>query len=205
MSSPNPISSPFAPVLVVEDGSIVPGANSYVTVAEADAFFQDQFDAVWIGANDANKKTALIKAGFYMQAKYRMRWHGARVDAYQSLDWPRRGVAIPDFFDPFYRNIFVPAGFETTLFVAENVIPNEVKHAMCILARATMDSAGVSNIVLQPALGRVTKREKLGELEVEYFEGSAGQRLQTVYWDAQELLRPFLRSESYTTGTVVRS
>jgi hypothetical protein len=205
MSSPNPITSPLAPVLVVETGAIVAGANTYATLAEADAFFQDSVDTVWFSASERNKKVALISAVRYMQQRYRMQWKGARMDAFQALDWPRRGVDVPDFFDPYYTNAFVPNNFENSAFVPTNVIPNEVKVAQLLLARATLDSSGASTVVLQPALGRVTKREKLGDLEVEYADGAAGQRLQTIYWDSKEVLRPFLKPSSATTGTVLRS
>lgn len=190
--------------MVVETGVIVAGANSYTTTSAAELFFENTGDTVWLNATEENQEYALIKGALYMQQKYRLRWKGSRMDAFQALDWPRRGVDVPDFFDPFYANVFVPIDFRNTIFVPSTFIPPEVKHAQCLLARATMDSAGVSNVTLQPALGRVTKREKLGDLEVEYMDGAAGERLKTVYWDAHELLRPYLRPD-INSGTIVRS
>jgi hypothetical protein len=189
----------------VETGLIVANANSYVTTDEADLFFENSGDTVWAGASDENKEYALVAATRYLQQKYRLRWKGARMDAFQALDWPRRGVDVPDFFDPYYTNAFVPVNFMNSAFIPTNVIPAEVKAAQCLLARATMDSTGAPTIVLQASLGRVTKREKLEGLEVEYADSAAGQRQLTVYWDAQEIIRPFLKAESLNTGSVLRS
>ncbi len=41
--------------IVVEDGSVVGGANSYVTRAEANAFFALIDDTGWADADDAKK------------------------------------------------------------------------------------------------------------------------------------------------------
>jgi hypothetical protein len=201
MSSPNPITSPLNPVLVVEDGTIVAKANSFLTLDEANAIAQDAMDTVWLGATDVNKKVALIKGARYMQAKYRLRWSGARMDAFQALDWPRRGVAVPDFYDPFYTNPFVPITFERGAFVPTNVVPTEVKAAQFSLARQTMDATGAPTVDLQGSLGRVTSSEQLGDLAVSYEPGQT--RLTTIYWESQEILRPFLRTN--TGGALVRS
>jgi hypothetical protein len=136
-----------------------------------------------------------------------MRWKGARMDAFQAMDWPRRGVEVPDFFDPFYTNPGVPISFQNTAFVPENVVPTEVKHSHLLLARSTMDSTGAPTVTLQPTVGRATKREKLGadSLEVEYFDvSSMGARQTTIYWDSQQLLLPFLKATG-ANGSVVRS
>lgn len=183
---------------VVETGSVVAGATSYVTTDEADAFFEDRADAGWAAiTDDAQKEAALIKACEYMQAKYRMRWEGSRIDANQRLDWPRRGVPVPDFFDPFYRNRNVPPEFYDTYFVPTGTIPNEVKQAQMLLARQVMTAAGLATNSLQTPLGRVTKREKVGELEVEYMTSADGAsvRQTNYYWDAEQLLQPYFRSQ----------
>lgn len=193
--------------LTVEDGTVVAGANSYVTAAEADTYFENIGETLWTQtAGDEAKEAALAKAASYMQQKYRLQWKGSRVEAFQSLDWPRRGVDVPDFFDPFYRQVNVPLQFQDTVFIGENVIPEEVKQAQMLLALATLDSAGASSTNLQPSLGRLTKREKVGSLEVEYMDpGQGGQSRQTTYyWDAENLLSPYLRPSRGHTGMLVR-
>jgi hypothetical protein len=132
-------------------------------------------------------------------------WNGSRVKGFQPLDWPRRGVPVPDFFDPFFKQANVPISFQDTLYVAENSVPEEVRLGQMHLA-ATTYSGDESTGVLQPALGRATKREKLGSLEVEYFNATDGStRLTTIYWDAKQTVQPFLLATHPFGGRVVRS
>jgi len=195
--------------LVVEDGTIVAGANSYVTVTEYRAFAEDRGDTVVSEtAEDEALEAALIKAADYMKQRLRMQWKGSRMDATQPMDWPRRGVDVPDFFDPFYRSVNVPVYFQDTYFIPENEVPQEVKDCQMLLANETLDSAGASTTSLQSSLGRSTRREKVGSLEVEYFgagDGSDGGRLTQFYWNAMRAVEPFLLAAAPQTGRVVRS
>jgi len=57
---------------------------------------------------------------------------------------------------------------------------------------------------LLTAVGRVTKREKLGALEVEYFDGAGGGARQTTeYLDAVGRITPFLNPTM--SGTALRA
>ena len=196
--------------LTVEDGSLVAGANSFVSIADADTFFTDRVDPVWTNAspnNVDNKTRALILASDYLMQKYRMRWNGSIVDATQALSWPRRGVAVPDFFDPFYSQPNVPLNFQNTYFIGEDVIPVEVKEAQMLLARAQMDSTGAVTLTLQTPIGRTTKREKAGALEVEYMtpaEGASATQT-TEYWDAMQRIAPFLNPAYGISGRLTRN
>ena len=193
----------FAPGLVVaETGSSwltspVLNVNSFGTLAEADAYFAARNDTVWLYADTWNRESALVKACDYMEQRYRMLWAGARVSIAQKRSWPRRGVPLPDFFDPFFRNTSVPFDFRNTHFIEENVVPDLVKEAQFILARATLDDDGLSNVALQETLDRPIKRQKLeGGGEIEYFGGEGQQARETkIYWEADNLLAPFLRSD----------
>lgn len=194
--------------IIVEDGTVVDGANSYVSVAYADSYFENLGQTLWTEtASDEAKESALIKGAQYLQQKYRLLWKGSRVNAFQSLDWPRRGVDVPDFFDPFYRQVNVPLQFQDTVFIGENVVPVEVQEAQLLLSITTIDSGGGSTTSLQPSYGRKTKREKVGSLEVEYMTAiDGGDTSQTnTYWDAAKLIEPFLRPGQPQTGMIVRS
>lgn len=193
--------------IIVEDGTVVDGANSYNTVLEADTYFSDLNDTLWVDSvSDEDKESALIKASRYMQQKWRLQWRGSRIEAFQSLDWPRTGVPVPDFFDPFYKNHYVPPAFEDTTFVPSDYIPEEVKQCQLLLARATIDGSGASTVSLQGSVGRVTKREKVGSLEVEYMNNAEGGARQTTwYWDAEKIIEPFLSPRRGLMGAVVRS
>jgi len=194
--------------IIVEDGTVVANANSYVTALDADAFFNNLGETLWTEtASDEAKEAALVKASNYLRQKYRLFWKGSRVDAFQALDWPRRGVDVPDFFDPFFRQVNVPLQFQDTVFIGENVIPEEVKQAQFLLAFATLDAAGASTTQLQASFGRKTKREKVGSLEVEYMTAEEGGDTSQLnkFWDAEQLIEPFLRPAQPQTGTIVRA
>ncbi len=125
----------------------------------------------------------------------------------QVLDWPRRGVDVPDFFDPFYRQVNVPVSFQDTLFIGEDQIPQEVKDSQMLLAREALTSSTTVQTPLQPTLERHTKREKLGPLEVEYMTAQEGGNVTQLqrFWNAEQRIMPFLLASAPWTGRVVRS
>jgi len=192
--------------LVIETG--VPASpyvkpNSYASVAEFVAFYTLRNDLTAAEADNEVIEAALVFAFDYLIQKYRMRWRGSRVGAFQAGDWPRRGVPVPDFFDPFYQNVGVPYAFQNTVYIPENVIPDEVKDAQMLLARQSITSSTTQESLLT-AVGRVTKREKLGALEVEYFDGAGGGARQTTeYLDAVGRITPFLNPTM--SGTALRA
>ncbi len=194
--------------LVVEDGTQVAGANSYCTRAAADAYFSARGDTVWLTADYWERETALVKATDYLEQKYRLRWRGSRVGGSQPLNWPRRGVPIEDFFDPFFREVNVPANFVNTQFVAENTVPIEVQRAQMILARATLDASGISNQDLQADLDRPIQSVKVGPVAVEYAGSedlSEAGRLSKIYWDAEQLIKVYLKPTGSMVGQLVRA
>lgn len=193
--------------LIVEDGTAKSDSNTYITIAEFVSYAENQGNTAAAEADEEQIEPALIRAAQYIEQKWRLMWAGARVDALQSMDWPRRGVAVPDFFDPFYDNAFTPISFQNTYFIPENVVPKEVKEAQSLLALATFGGTSLSTTQLQPSYGRKTKLEKVGSLEVEYMtaeEGGDTSMTQT-YWDAAKTIEPFLLNTAPHTGTVVRS
>jgi len=209
------MSSPLSPTLVVEDGTVVLGANTYLgigsvgspEVSGADTYFENLMDTVWLNALPAQKGAALIKAGIFLRQQFRLKWAGSLMDANQAMDWPRRGVPVPDFFDPFYERV-LPVGFENTYYIPENSIPQLVKDAQCMLARYTMDDSGISNVPLQSPLGRKTASEQVGPIAVSYFpDGQGGGRQTTFYWDVENLLAPLLdpAKNSGISGRVTRA
>lgn len=196
-------------LLVVEDGTEVSSANSYVSRAFADAYFNEVQDTVWLTADVHQREAALVKATRYLEQKYRLRWRGARASATQALSWPRRGVPIEDFFDPdspYYTVYSLDNRFDELFFVGEATVPVEVKHAQLMLARLTLDSSGVSSVALQEALSRPIKRAKLGSLEVEYATSAdmpAGARQSTLYWDVEQSVAVYLKPRR-SSGVVAR-
>lgn len=78
--------------LVVEDGSVVTGANSYVSLAAADAYFamDVQFDDTWDALADAAKEQYLQWATRILDQK--VQWKGTKTTDTSPLRWPRTGV-----------------------------------------------------------------------------------------------------------------
>jgi len=81
--------------LTVEDGSVVSGAESYCSVADADTYHAAFTGSTsWSGATTARKEIALRRATQYLDMTFGGRWKGDRYDDAQALDWPRECVEI---------------------------------------------------------------------------------------------------------------
>ena len=73
--------------LIVEDGTGLSDANSYVSVAYADSYFLARNVTAW--ASLTIKEALLIKATDYMEAVYSESWKGTTLLDTQSLSFPR--------------------------------------------------------------------------------------------------------------------
>lgn len=134
--------------LIVEDGSGVAGANSYVSVADA---------KVWAGARgltlpsaDADIEKLIVKAMDLVES-YRSRFSGSKTDSAQALQWPRTGASLD--------------GAE----LDDDVIPTELKSAVYQLAFEAQSTD------LQPTgSGQEVLREKVDVIETEYAKRGSG-------------------------------
>lgn len=112
--------------LIVEDGSVVPNAESYVSVDEADSYHDSRGTVSWSTMTVTEKERALRRATDFMKGRYRSRWKGGRVHPFQALDWPRQGVVTDDMgsaMPPYYAFI-----------VDYRIVPLEVKQVCAELA-----------------------------------------------------------------------
>ncbi|NJB67501.1 hypothetical protein GGQ74_001141 [Desulfobaculum xiamenense] len=139
----------MAIVLVVETGRVVAGANTFVTLAEANAYHEARGNAAWTGTED-EKAVALVRAGQYLNG---LAWKGARTARANAMAWPRGGVMDAE-------------GQEW----AADEIPQAVRDAQCEAALREIEARGS----LQPNLARggQVKRKKTDVLETEYFESA---------------------------------
>lgn len=100
-------------------------ANSYVTVAEADAYFLER-------ANSSKWAVSTEKAALLMTASRMIDWQlafqGSKVSELQSMQFPRTGVILPSGYE-------VPA----------TIIPTEVKFAVFELAYSTIGADRVAD------------------------------------------------------------
>lgn len=133
--------------LVVEDGSIVPNANTYVEVADLEAYAEARGAALPV--DEEAKKVLLIKAMDYLESR-RSEYKGSRVSGAQPLAWPRSGVV---------------------LYAGEDELPSTTLPVDLLRAQSAL--AIISQTVdLLPTVGadvRGVKREKIGPIETEYF------------------------------------
>lgn len=131
--------------LIVEDGTGRTDAESYISVADADARHSNFGNSAWTGT-DAVKESALRKATAYMLQAYRQLWVGNRVKVNppQALDWPRYGVEVDGF----------PVHFD--------VVPADIANACADLALRALSGD------LNADLTRGVVRKKIGPIETEY-------------------------------------
>lgn len=157
--------------LVIENGSLVAGATSYVSVAEARAYAAARASTFPADDTEGNAaaEVALIVAMDYLES-LRADFKGRKVNpATQALQWPRQGVEI-DGWD-----------------VSISTIPNELKFAQIQLATEAANGTDL----MPTGDGREVIREKVDVLETEYRPGAGGAP-QPVLVKVQALLAPLL-------------
>lgn len=134
--------------LVVEDGTGLTDANSYVSVVFANAYFSARGVSIWSELSDEVKEQSLIKATDYIDNIFE--WFGKKMTSSQSLRFPRDGL------------------FDYEGNVIEGV-PLRLKQAVCDAAELV--SEGTNLFQTSEANGDVTS-EKIGELSFTYSKTS---------------------------------
>lgn len=81
--------------LIVETGSIVPGANTYVSLADARVYAAAR--GVSLPESDAEAEIVVYKAMDYLES-FDGRFKGLRVERDQPLSWPRTDVEIEGWY-----------------------------------------------------------------------------------------------------------
>lgn len=156
---------------IVEDGTGLSNATSYVSVADADAYATDRGDTTWAALSTENKEIALIKATDYIDKNYT--WLGTKNTREQALQWPRTDVVDANGFD-----------------IPSDEVPIEVKNAT--IEAALISGAG--NDLYEAT--QIVKKEKVDVLEVEYLENGYIGSFQSKY----PLIDDILKSLTTTTG-----
>lgn len=162
-------------MLIIEDGSIVASANSYVTLEEARARALTR--GVTLSVDDTVLESQLLIAMDYLES-FRNSYKGTKVSSTQALQWPRYNVKIDGFL------------------IEATVIPNELKYAQIQLA--IEQANGVE--LLPNSTEAFIKREKVGPIETHYSEkfGSVAIPFMSA---VSALLDPLLRFE----GTFIKT
>jgi hypothetical protein len=170
--------------IIVEDGSGVSGANSYVTVsgvgvyATTYGYTEWDTDANGDARTDAVKEQSLLRAMRYIEG---LNWKGKTAVQGQALQWPRSEV-----YDRDQR------------LVDEDVVPQVVIDAVC---EACMLSVPDSDINLQPNLTKddyVNYEQVTGAVTVSYT--LAGGPIAPRSAIIEDLLKGLLRSSNQLIG-----
>jgi hypothetical protein len=128
--------------LIIEDGTGVSGANSYITVAEARAFAD--LRNLLLPSGDAQLEILIVKAFDYLEA---LDYKGEEANPPQDASFPRKNLYI-----------------QGVLF-SESQVPFKLKQAQCQL------SFEATSFDLQPTGdGREVLKEKVDVIEVQYAE-----------------------------------
>lgn len=147
--------------IIVEDGTGMPNAETFVSVTNADAYHVAMNNPAWALATTAEKESALRKAAQYIDTQYKFR--GCVLIESQALSWPR-----------WIENAVVKSEWPV----------KRVVDATCELALRALAEDLNTDVV-----GDDVSRETVGPLTVEYrASGRGGQARFTV---ADKLLAPF--------------
>lgn len=105
----------MAITIIPEDGTGLATANSYISLAEAESYFESHlYGTAWDSALDAIKDKALAQATRLLDAS--TNWIGNKKTREQRLQWPREEVEHDGFF------------------LESDIVPNEVKNATAEMA-----------------------------------------------------------------------
>ncbi len=133
--------------LIVETGSGLENAESYLSVADCDIYHEAMNNSSWTGST-SNKEAALRKATQYLDSTYE--WIGSIYSLEQALSWPRTNV-----YDAQGRDL-------------ANSVPVKLKNACAELALAALSA----DLVVITDNSNFVKREKVEGLEIEYVSGA---------------------------------
>ncbi len=132
--------------LVIEDGTGVTGANTYVSVATAKAFASSRGDAY--PTVDLDVEKLLIQAVDYLEGQRRY-FRGTKTDPTQPLQYPRLNSMVDG------------------VIIADNVIPIELKYAQMQLSIDAFEFGSL----LPSSDGYAVAVEKVDVLEIQYAAG----------------------------------
>lgn len=142
----------MAVTLVVEDGTVVDGANTFVELDVATAYAEAHLGAsAWVALTEDQQNASLVQSARLLGQK--LTWVGEKTDQTQPLCWPRIYATNED-------------GYE----IASDEIPQQVKDAQCELAIQLASTDYVADS------SAATIREKVDVIEVEYSESTARRR-----------------------------
>jgi len=165
--------------LIIEDGTIIPSANSMATVAEYRAYLL----AIGIDTStdvDATVEQYLIGAMRFINQRYEPRLQGCRVSSIQTLCLPRYYMLVRGFV------------------LSNDVIPDDFKNAQILAAYKIKSGDELSpDIITGNAITKQKDKLDVLETEIEYSENpnNPNQQLDK-FTEIEEILFPYFKPHS---------
>jgi len=159
--------------IIVEDGSNVSGANSYVSLIDARAILtplgQD------LDLDDETAEQQILNAARYIEA-FRQSFKGWKTTSSQAMQWPRAWVTIDGSS------------------IGSDIIPQDLIDAQTFAAYEFSNGQ-----VLQPSLSgqSIASEEVVGAVKVSYFDVGAIEGSSTLI-RVNDSLDPLLKSDAFT-------
>ena len=188
--------------LIVETGTNVPGAESYVSVADCAAYATARgftFTA------DAAGEAALRRATAYIDTTYQSRFPGLRTyRRQQSLEWPRSGAFYPAPQNDV-ATCYVPSftGYDASIYgidaIGVNVIPPEIVNACCLAA--VREQEAPNSLLPDLERGGQVLSYRAGTVQVRYANGASPN---TVFQAIEAALAPLIGRANGLTARAVR-
>lgn len=142
-------------MLIVEDGSGLANAESYVSVSDC-ASYASARALSFSDMDDDAAEAALRRATTWLDGRYRGSFPGRRKNGrMQGLEWPRSDA---------WDNACPPEP------IADDEIPVEIVNACCEAAVREMVAPGSLSPDVTP--GKIKKSAKVGDITVEYAVGA---------------------------------
>ena len=157
--------------LIVEDGSGISDSNSYCDLDFALEYCVNHGYTSWIDMTEDEQKVYLIKGTSFVDNFYE--WKGYKRTSVQSLESPRNGL-----IDNNRTEILG--------------IPNNLKKAVIEAAFINLSSE-VDNLFVSRDENGAIKRQKVDELEVEYFGESETAEAEAEYKTTYQVLNKLLK------------
>jgi hypothetical protein len=161
------------------------GINSYVTLNEADSYFEDRLDvASWQNAEDELKEQALVSAAYILDD---MEWLGQVVKPEQALAFPRTNGVFLDSSRGI-RTVFT----STYEFSASDEAETSLGRDIRLVRRATYELAYhlINNDGLLDSSGTV-KDIKVGSISIQEIKETSTASLMV-----RKIIKPMLKNSS---------
>lgn len=151
--------------LIVEDGTGLGTASSYLSVANADTYHSTHGSTGWASATTGDKENALRRATQYLDARYT--WLGVQTyPSVQALQWPRTNLPAESYYIGLWPTV-------------------RLQQACAELALRSLTTDLYTD---QP--DAQVKSKKVGPIEIVYERGQNGGQVR--YSVVDDLLKPLL-------------